>query len=499
MAGKKESKRSLWVRVMALVLAGLLLAGIIASTVISANAEELAADEAKTEYSMTVSIDDESMLTGVSQRVVYHNTTGRKLEYVMFNLYANVLRRSSGIPVEDWDSAFPDGFAPGGVVFSSVTVNGEKAQWALSGDNEQCLRVECSLAEGESCEFGFEYYILMSDNAWLLGAGKNDWRLMNFYPSVCIYDQTLKDFVMNSWMAVTDPLAAECADFSVTVAAKSEYIPACPGSIEETGSENGVTFYHAEAENIRSFCLVLKKELNTVQNGGITASALRSTDAKMLLDMGKRIYDAYTEMLGDCGRMLTIVQSDGCEDMTAVSGLIQVSASLLKDRDALENALAGGIASLWFGETVGCNPEYEPWLKDALCGYMPLLYFEESEGYDGYLKRLNELVLNSLQVTIPGGLTVDSDASRFTSRAEYELVVVDRGCAVLHEMRDLMGREDFIAGLRQYVDDNRDRIASVEQFATAFNEAVGGRWDEYIVGQLHTISDYVDQRMEWYE
>ena len=491
---KKNDRRKTWARIMALVLAGLLVAGIIASTVITADAEGT-----QTEYSMTLSIDDESMLSGVSQRVFYTNSTGRELEYVMFNLYANVLRRSSGIPVEDWDSAFPDGFAPGGVVFSSVTVNGEKAEWALSGDNEQCLRVACHLKEGEQCEFGFEYYILMSDNAWLLGAGKNDWRLTNFYPSVCVYDSTLRDFMLNSWTAVTDPLIADCAKFSVTVAAKSGYTPAAAGNIAVTGSENGITFWHIDAENLRSLSLVLRKNANTVRNGAVTASADRSNDAKMLLDMGKRIYDAYAEMLGGCERELYIVQSDTSEEMTVSGGVVQVNAKLLKDRDALEDALARGIATLWFGETVGCNTEYEPWLRDALCAYLPLLYFERSEGYDGYLKRLNDRVLASLQITLPGGLTVDSDAGRFTSRSEYELACVDRGCAVLHEMRDLMGRDTFIEGLRRYIEDNRYRIASVEQFAGAFNEVTGERWDEYIVGQLHTISDYVDQRMEWYE
>ena len=94
---------------------------------------------------------------------------------------------------------------------------------------------------------------------------------------------------------------------------------------------------------------------------------------------------------------------------------------------------------------------------------------------------------------------MDSRASRFTSLSEYELVVIDRGTAMLHETRDAMGREAFIETLARYVSDNRLKIASIEPFVAAANEATGSRWDEYVVNQLKTMSDYVNQRMEWFE
>ena len=138
-------------------------------------------------------------------------------------------------------------------------------------------------------------------------------------------------------------------------------------------------------------------------------------------------------------------------------------------------------------------------MRDTLSGYAALLYFEEQEGYSGYLRRLNAQVLEALQITLPGGLTVDSAASRFTAFGEYELVVIDRGAAVMHETRALMGREAFMDALALYVTRNGGKIASIGDFVAALNEATGSRWDEYVVGQMQGIGEYVNQKLTWFE
>ena len=94
---------------------------------------------------------------------------------------------------------------------------------------------------------------------------------------------------------------------------------------------------------------------------------------------------------------------------------------------------------------------------------------------------------------------VDSHASRFTDYGEYELVVIDRGMAVMHELRAMVGRETFLEALAYYARENAGRIASIEQFVAAFNETAGSTWGEYIVAQMHDIGDYVNSDMTWFE
>ena len=105
----------------------------------------------------------------------------------------------------------------------------------------------------------------------------------------------------------------------------------------------------------------------------------------------------------------------------------------------------------------------------------------------------------ALRITIPGGLNVDSAADRFTSRSEFATIVIDRGVAVMHELRETMGDEAFFEGLRLYVQANAGGIASIADFAAAIDQASGSRLDEYLVAQLETISDYAGHDVQPYE
>ena len=74
-----------------------------------------------------------------------------------------------------------------------------------------------------------------------------------------------------------------------------------------------------------------------------------------------------------------------------------------------------------------------------------------------------------------------------------------RGCAVLHEMRTLMGADALLTGLQLYVQRFSGQNAALADFPQALNDATGKRWDELLIGQMHSIGDYARQEMERYE
>ena len=134
-----RERRKKWVRVLAVVLAILLIAGTLVSVlpIFEAFAEE----EAVNRYEMAVTANLTAGTARVREKLTYTNTAGRALDHVMFNLWANLLRRENAVPVDDdeWNDAFPAGYAPGGVDFISVSVNGAAASctsiftWPPSG------------------------------------------------------------------------------------------------------------------------------------------------------------------------------------------------------------------------------------------------------------------------------------------------------------------------------------------------------------------------------
>jgi len=508
MAKHKRLRKETLVRVLAIALAALLVATIVFSVLPVFGLAE--AETPRNRYALDLAVDLQAQAVTVSETLDYVNTAGRPLDSVWLNVYGNALRRAATVPVEEneWNDAFPEGYAPGGVDFISVTVNGAAADWAMSGAGETFMRVACALQPGETARIALRFRLLLPVNDWALGLGDLGWRLVNFYPVAAVYDAQAETFAMNSWTVAVDPLMSETADYTAAITLPESWLVASTGEAAVSPPDaNGLVAWTIRADGARDFGLAFSRKMN--ERRGATASGLvvrayASTGwaAQALLDAAVPVMETYEGWLGPCSMdELELMESDYLRGGLAKPGLILVSRALcgLTGRDALEATVARLCAKQWFGGEVGCDPGNEPWLTDTLSSCAALMYFEEKEGYAGYLKRLNAQVLSALQVTIPGGLTVDSAASRFASLEEYELVVVDRGTAVMHEMRDLMGRETFIACLARFVADNRGGIASVGDFAAAANAVTGRRWDEYITGQMKTISDYVNQRITWFE
>ena len=507
MAKSKNERRDTMRRAVAIVLAVLLIGTILYSVIpVFGLAEE---ETPKTHYALNMAIDLDNQAIAVSETVDYVNATGRSLDAVWLNVYPNALRRADTVPVEAaaWNDAFPNGYAPGGVDFISVTVNGEKADWAVSGSGEAFMRIACPLEPGEAAAIFLRFRLLVPVCDWFIGVGDLGWRLVNAFPIVCAYDEATRDFVLNSWTVAVDPLASDVSDWEATLSLPATWLVASTGvAAAAAPDDRGMATWQIAATDARDFSLAFSRKMNERHGetaSGLTVRAYASTGsaAQALLDDALRAMNALEGMLGETSlEALSLMEIDGARGFSK-TGFIGVPKGLcaLTKRNELETAVSRLCAKQWFGVEVGVNPENEPWLTDALASYASLLCFEEKEGYSRYLTRLNRQVLSALQTTIPGGLTVDSRASRFTSLSEYELVVIDRGTAMLHEMRDAMGREAFIETLARYVSDNRLKIASIEPFVAAANEATGSRWDEYVVNQLKTMSDYVNQRMEWFE
>lgn len=464
--------------------------------------------EERDQYRLEITVLPDEQAVRATVSLSYTNRTGVALDGMMFCVYANVLRRQASIPVEtdDMNDAFPEGYAPGGVDFMRVTVDGEEADWGVQGSDELFLRVECELEPDETAQFGFEYYLLLPTYSGAMGAGDLTWRLTNFYPVAARYDSVLGDFPLDDYTAVIEPLSAEAADYTASISLPETYCLAAPGEATST-VEDDMVRYEVRAEGIRELALIFSRKMTEAvgtTESGVQIRALGNTAsaAQVMLSTALSAMNWLEENVGEYAwPSLTLIETEYLYDGLSYPGVIQVSKRLtgLTARSALRETVVNLCMDQYFGEIVGSSQNDAPWLSEALSSYAALLYYEAQEGYDGYLKRLNEQVLSSLQITIPGGVTVDSEAERFSSRTEYEIVVIDRGVATLHEMRSVMGEETFLDGLVKYVHDNRLAHATATEFLAAMNEVSGKRWDEYLYGQMHNIDDYVDLDLEWYE
>ena len=331
-----------------------------------------------------------------------------------------------------------------------------------------------------------------------MGTGSLSWRLCDFYPIAQVYEQTLGNFDAAPLSAIGEAGFSDCSDYRVTLNAPETYEAAASGRIISRVGEGSRTIWTIEADAVRDFAIVLGRKYSVFSDttsGGVEVRVLsnNASRARAALAEAVRAIELYSDWFGQYPfDKLDIAQTELITGAASYPGLILINGNSAQ-------ALVNHAARQWFGCAVGTNRFREPWLCDAVCAYAALLYTRHFEGESRYMEALNARVLESLNITIPGGAYVDNALNRFMSASEYEIVVIDRGAAVLHRLSAVMGNDVFLSALGIYARTMKNKNAGIADFARALEEASGRNWDDYLVLSLRGINEYMGSGIEWFE
>ena len=475
-------------RILALLLAVLLVLGTIASIVFGhAHGEETATRD---EIALELEFFEEEQALQIRQRLRYTNRTGKHLDRVEFSVYANMFRRVTALMYEAdvWQDVFPAGNAPGGVEFSRILVDGRSADWGMMGEEELFLRVACDLAEGQTCEFTFEYTLLLTQNAASLGVGAMGWRLRGFYIQPLKYEYG--EFVAPEPLQHANYVYADRADYALTVILPERYLLAGSGEITSVDNGDGTRTWTLAADNIRELCLSVGmrwREYSAETASGTRLRLLANTrDAQKTLDMALETLEVYENWFGPLDGDVTIAQSDYALGTLSLPGILWANEAALSDAMALRGALA----RQFFGYGAYPMPTEDAWLADSVSAYAACLALKEAEGESAFLEYLNGEILPEAQYTLPGGVEVTSSAAILTA-AEYESLILGRGALVLHETCAAMGEETFLAALRLFYQRGLAMdVVGEYDFVDALDDASGGDWEAFLTDWLFNVADY---------
>ena len=499
MANGKRDARSRLVRWIALGLVVMMVLGVVIAALVSS-----ALAEGTNRTDMQITMLEGLGAVSVTQATVYKNDTGQAVDQLIFQLAGNALRRQTTSPFESETmiDAYPDGFTAGGVELHSVKFNGTAADWGVQGSDEAALRVACSLAPGESGTFQFDYEVLLPGALGALGTGSIGWRLSGFYPLPAVWDG---GYAVERVSPVGGSLMADPADYHATVNLPNTWQVAAGGAVK---AEPGDARQNATVDvpGARFFGLALSRRYAEADVKSASGVAVRSfaddrAAAGRAADAAAKAVDIYSGLFGAYPRdALTVAQADLLDGLSQ-AGLVLLPEGLYgySSQAELEYQVALGTARQWFGELVGSNPAEEPWLTESLSSYAALLYYDKAYGHDRYLKELNDRVTPSLRVTIPGGVTVDSQALAFGTAADFNAVTRGRGAAVLHELRQALGDGALLGALKGYVSRETGKMATRADFSSALSEAAGRDVDGLLTELLTGIDEYVGQDIEWYD
>ena len=445
---------------------------------------------AETEYAMTaVYLEDEQALS-VSLDVRYDNETGQALDGVTFNLFANLFRRESTLPYDNktLTEAFPFGYAPSGIEFTSVRCGGAPARYSFMGTGENFMRVTCSLEPGQRAEFHFDYTLLLSQNRAFQGCG-DDVRLLLFYPSVCVWDEgyVLEPASRAAWF-----LYAEKADFDLTLYLPEGYGLCSGADIQRLSGKDGYDRYQLTLKDATELGIVASRRFYTYEGALPSGHTVRvcgnnRSKCKNALRQAVSALTACEAWFGPLPYAKTdIALSTCCQDLS-LPGLI------VANENAENIVLRTLCARQYFGCAVVTDPDTDPFLSYGVSCYAALLSLKREKGEKAFRDEMIRYIQPALKMTVPGSLTPDSRLSRFGTVYDFDVVVIRRGAAVLHEICLAMGEENFLAALGRYYEAGQNGICTIEDFA----KSLGG-YGEALVAWLMTIDDYAQHEGDIY-
>jgi predicted metalloprotease with PDZ domain len=137
--------------------------------------------------------------------------------------------------------------------------------------------------------------------------------------------------------------------------------------------------------------------------------------------------------------------------------------------------LAHELAHQWWGQAVGWKNYHEQWLSEGFAQYFAALYAQKARGDRTFIDMLRQFRRWAISSSAQGPISLGYRLGVVKSDPRvFRAVVYNKGAAVLHMLRRLLGDQVFFNGLKHFYTDRRYQKAGTEDLERAF-EAESGR------------------------
>ena len=156
-------------------------------------------------------------------------------------------------------------------------------------------------------------------------------------------------------------------------------------------------------------------------------------------------------------------------------GMENASVSFLEETIAEDYVVAHELAHQWFGQAVGWKNYHEQWLSEGVAQYFAALYARDRRGENALRDVLRQFRKWALEDSDQGPIYLGYRLGHIKNETRvFRAVVYNKGAAVLHMLRRLIGDEAFFGGLKRFYTDHRFRKAGTDDLREAM-EAASGR------------------------
>ena len=136
--------------------------------------------------------------------------------------------------------------------------------------------------------------------------------------------------------------------------------------------------------------------------------------------------------------------------------------------------LAHELAHQWFGQAVGWKNYHEQWLSEGFAQYFAALYAREKRGEGAFRDVLRQFRRWAIDDSDQGPVYLGYRLGHIKGESRvFRALVYNKGAAVLHMLRRLIGDEAFFSGLKRFYADNRFKKAGTDDLRVAMQAASG--------------------------
>lgn len=440
----------------------------------------------KTSYALAMELRPSHNRLYAMLRVEYENVTGDTLYELPFHLHPNAYQSDSAPGNEEASDSYKGDFDAGGIIVSSVSLNGDLAYFKVSDDGMLLIvPFVKELLPGERAEVSIEFVLDVPERDGRFGRTELGYQLGNFLPILAVYQDS--GWVKDGYAPIGDPYYSEVADYRVAFTYPAEYSLATTGTITGTEKKGSSVTSYVAASRVRDFACMLglsmQQAKETQGEVAIYSYALSDGSATRAANIAKNVLSTLSPILGNYPySTLTIAQADMAYAGMEYPNLLMVQRQLyLAGRELeLELTIAHEIIHQWFYGLVGSDQYNAPWLDESLTSYLSLVYFERTGNTAAYGALSNRYLIEraALGTKIDGALPFYATEDAYVNSAYW------RGAAMFASLREKIGDEAFFNGLRAYIEQNAYGIATKAELVSAFEQAANTQLAEWFESQL---------------
>ena len=136
--------------------------------------------------------------------------------------------------------------------------------------------------------------------------------------------------------------------------------------------------------------------------------------------------------------------------------------------------LAHELAHQWWGQAVGWKNYHEQWLSEGFAQYFAALYAQKAHGDETFEDMLRQFRRWALAESEEGPVHLGYRLGHIRGEQKvFRALLYNKGAAVLHMLRRLVGDEVFFRGVRRFYHDRKFEKAGTDDLQRAFEAETG--------------------------